>query len=53
MSTDDSANAKTPTEPLSDSFLEEFKKNQIKLTSIQKFILSTGSSLTALLDPHR
>ncbi|XP_037933294.1 ubiquinone biosynthesis protein COQ4 homolog, mitochondrial-like [Teleopsis dalmanni] len=36
-----------------DDFTKEFMKNRIELTPLQKFILCTGSSLAAILDPRR
>ncbi|XP_055376765.1 ubiquinone biosynthesis protein COQ4 homolog, mitochondrial [Condylostylus longicornis] len=36
-----------------DLFAKEFLKRQIKLSSTQKYILSFGSSLAALIDPTR
>lgn len=36
-----------------DEFTQEFLKNQIKVSDIQRFILSAGSSIAALVDPRR
>lgn len=36
-----------------DQFTMNFLKNRIETTTIQKYILGFGSSLAALLDPHR
>ncbi|XP_001649247.2 ubiquinone biosynthesis protein COQ4 homolog, mitochondrial [Aedes aegypti] len=40
------------TQPM-DEFTKEFLKNQIKLTELQRVILSAGSSIAALVDPRR
>lgn len=36
-----------------DKFLKEFQHNRIPITNIQRFILSAGSSIAALLNPQR
>lgn len=36
-----------------DSFTKEFLKNRIEMTTFQKILLSTGSSIAALIDPRR
>nr|XP_029722042.1 ubiquinone biosynthesis protein COQ4 homolog, mitochondrial-like [Aedes albopictus] len=36
-----------------DEFTREFLKNQVKLTDLQRLILSAGSSIAALVDPRR
>lgn len=40
-------------EEITDEFTKEFKKNRIKTTDFQKLLLSAGSSIAALIDPHR
>lgn len=36
-----------------DVFNNEFLKNNIPITSAQKFLLSAGSSIASLINPHR
>lgn len=38
---------------IQDEFTKEFLQNRIHVSGIQKLILSTGSSLASLLNPHR
>lgn len=39
--------------PPTDAFTEEFLRNQIKVTDLQRTILGVGSSLAALINPRR
>lgn len=34
-------------------FTAEFEKNRIEATPFQRFVLGAGSSIAALVDPHR
>ena len=34
-------------------FTKEFRKNQIHINDVQRLILSTGSSIASLINPHR
>lgn len=36
-----------------DKFTAEFQRNYIPTSAVQRFILSAGSSITSLIDPHR
>ncbi|XP_062543628.1 ubiquinone biosynthesis protein COQ4 homolog, mitochondrial [Armigeres subalbatus] len=51
----DIAQYSTSTEntPPMDDFTREFMKNQVKLTDLQKIILTAGSSIAALVNPRR
>ncbi|XP_052862095.1 ubiquinone biosynthesis protein COQ4 homolog, mitochondrial [Anopheles cruzii] len=47
------SNGKTNDEQVLDQFTQEFLRNQIKVSKLQKLILSVGSSMAALIDPRR
>lgn len=36
-----------------DRFTAEFQRNYIPTSAVQRFILSAGSSIASLIDPHR
>lgn len=55
----DKQNNETPTSQSQDSlrpidkFTAEFQRNYIPTSAVQRFILSAGSSIASLIDPHR
>lgn len=49
---DNAPNESGTSQPL-DEFTKEFLQNQVKLTELQKIVLSVGSSIAALVDPRR
>uniref|UniRef100_A0A2M3ZKC7 Ubiquinone biosynthesis protein COQ4 homolog, mitochondrial n=1 Tax=Anopheles braziliensis TaxID=58242 RepID=A0A2M3ZKC7_9DIPT len=42
-----------PAEQTMDEFTREFLRNRIKVSDLQRFLLSAGSSIAALVDPRR
>uniref|UniRef100_A0A8W7NZG9 Ubiquinone biosynthesis protein COQ4 homolog, mitochondrial n=1 Tax=Anopheles atroparvus TaxID=41427 RepID=A0A8W7NZG9_ANOAO len=42
-----------PSQQQMDDFTKEFLRNQIKVSDVQRILLSAGSSLAALVDPRR
>lgn len=38
---------------IDDKFFDEYQRNRIPISNVQRFILSAGSSIAALLNPQR